>query len=73
MMSDYTYGKFRLTVDRAWATQPAPRDIRLGQMYFNALQMVRPDIANQIRATRLDPFHRDEISMETELAVEQLW
>lgn len=72
-MGDCTYGTFRSIVDKAWATQPAPRDLRLGQVYFNALEMVRPDIANHIRSTRLDPFHRDVVSEATETEVARLW
>lgn len=32
---------------------------RLGQAYFNVLDDVRPDLADQIRATQLDPFYND--------------
>lgn len=35
------------------------KDWRAGQTYFNLLHDVRPDLANQIRATRMDPFHDD--------------
>ena len=30
---------------------------RLGQTYFNVLHTLRPDLANKIRATYLDPFY----------------
>jgi hypothetical protein len=35
-------------------------DWRRGQCLFNALYALYPDIANQIRGTDVDPFHRDE-------------
>jgi hypothetical protein len=34
-------------------------DERKGQRYFNALYALRPDLADQIRATLADPFYRD--------------
>lgn len=34
---------------------------RKGQIAFNFVDMVRPDIANSVRGDhKLDPFHRDE-------------
>lgn len=39
---------------------------RLGQALFNDLFALHPLIANEIRATPLDPFYSDEISLETE-------
>lgn len=34
---------------------------RKGQTMFNVLLDLRPDIAERIRSTELDPFHRDEV------------
>lgn len=34
---------------------------RKGQTMFNVLLDLRPDIAERIRDTELDPFHRDEV------------
>lgn len=31
---------------------------RQGQAAFNVLMMVRPDLSEQIRGTRLDPFYK---------------
>lgn len=39
--------------------------LRYGQHWFNTLYAVRPDIADKIRATKLDPFHKDNVSHET--------
>jgi len=33
---------------------------RKGQSLFNALCVLYPDIADEIRGTSLDPFHRDD-------------
>lgn len=33
---------------------------RRGQAYFNALYRWRPDIANELRASSVDPFYRTE-------------
>lgn len=33
---------------------------RPGQSYFNAIQEILPSLANQIRATDLDPYYHDE-------------
>lgn len=33
---------------------------RAGQGMFNALELLRPDLANEIRATPLDPFHNND-------------
>lgn len=36
------------------------RDFRAGQAAFNMLYVLRPDLADQIRGTDLDPFYQDE-------------
>ncbi len=37
-------------------------DWRYGQALFNNLLDVRPNLAEQVRGTTLDPFHKDSIS-----------
>ncbi len=46
---------------------------RAGQAFFNALDAVRPDIADDIRATRLDPFHHDHVTAEVYQFVQGQW
>jgi len=46
---------------------------RYGQSYFNVLSSVRSDIAEAIRGTLHDPFHKDKILQETETFVKSLW
>lgn len=50
----------------AYATRSFPNDgdIRYGQHWFNRLYEVRPDLADSIRGTRLDPFYKDHVSQE---------
>lgn len=33
--------------------------LRNGQVYFNVLNNVRPDLANRIRSTLIDPYYED--------------
>lgn len=44
----------------AEVTGPKPRAHRAGQWYFNLLDVARPDLADRVRGTALDPFHRDD-------------
>lgn len=46
---------------------------RRGQLFFNSLYVFRPDIANQLRATVLDPFYADEVIPDFLAKVEELW
>jgi hypothetical protein len=48
-------------------------DTRFGQTFFNCLWEFRPAIANRIRATEIDPFHREEVYPETHVVVEEMW
>lgn len=48
-------------------------DLRYGQMYFNLLSLSRPEIAEKIRSTDMDPFHKDNVSPKTHNFVESLW
>lgn len=51
------YAEFVIEANRSFREN---KDFRRGQAAFNALEEVRPDLANRVRATELDPFHRDE-------------
>ncbi len=68
--SDFLYEHFTKIVSE---TLPKDSEIRYGQHYFNVLNVLRPDIANRIRGTKLDPFHRDVVSPEVELFVSRSW
>lgn len=38
----------------------AEPDWRLGQSFFNVLREVRPDLAERVRGTKVDPFYVDD-------------
>jgi len=68
------YDNFCIGVARSYAeSEILQMSQRYGQFYFNLLHEVRPDIANKIRATSLDPFFSDSVSLETEQAVIEYW
>ena len=46
---------------------------RFGQAVFNYLYLVRPDIADKIRATEYDPFHRTFVDDVIWARIESLW
>lgn len=46
---------------------------REGQAYFNVLRQVNPKLANKIRATPYDPFHRETIDKKINTYVIENW
>lgn len=48
-------------------------DLRYGQHWFNTLYEVRPDIANKVRGSIFDPFHRDIVSDQAIMFVVDNW
>ena len=48
-------------------------DWRYGQAYYNTLARHRPDLADKIRKTPLDPFYRDSVDPETDVFVQENW
>jgi len=48
-------------------------DLRYGQHWFNTLYEVRPDIANKVRGSIFDPFHRDHVSQQAVFFVAENW
>jgi len=50
-----------------------PGHARYGQMYFNLLSVSRPDIAERIQHSSLDPFYKDVVSSITHMFVESNW
>jgi hypothetical protein len=55
MIDEFT--RYQNRVDRYRKEHP---EQRYGQAAFNVLYDERPELANQVRATLLDPFHVDE-------------
>lgn len=64
------YHSFRLATQQEWSEHP---HLRLGQVYFNLLHDLRPDLANKLRGSLHDPFYKDEIPLEAEQLVEREW
>jgi hypothetical protein len=50
-----------------------PKEHRLGQHYFNVLAELKPDIAQKLRDTPLDPFYKYSVSPDVEAAVRGSW
>ena len=46
---------------------------RMGQSYFNALTVLRPDIAEQIRGTECDAFYDNDLLPAMLAKVYKLW
>lgn len=57
-----TVDEFIVIVGRIYQENPS---WRYGQAFFNCLNSIRPQLAETIRGTRLDPFHKDEVNNET--------
>lgn len=65
------YPEFADAVERAFKHPSCTQ--RYGQLYFNMLTKSRPEIAERIGGTALDPFYKDVISKETEQFVLSNW
>jgi hypothetical protein len=63
-----TYGEYvtEVTTGQHYTQRP-------GQYAYYVLQMHRPDIANQVLGTDLDPFHKDEVEVSFLEYVAQQW
>ena len=48
-------------------------NLRYGQVYFNLLHEHRPDIAEILRGSLMDPFYKEEVKTETHRFVESKW
>lgn len=60
-MVDHTFAGFVETATKRYYQLRNEDDTwRFGQVLFNELTMVRPDISEQIRGTQMDPFYKDE-------------
>lgn len=67
------YEDFIDRVNRLWEHPVIKISQRFGQLFFNVLNEVRPDIADKIRATDLDPFFDDEVKLETLEEIKNSW
>ncbi len=67
---DNTFGGYLQEANDLWLRQ---RVQRRGQMFFNVLAFTRPDLAEPVRGTALDPFHDDSRIPDFLRHVEALW
>lgn len=68
-----TYEEFHNQVVTAYDTQPVKGDLRLGQIYFNMLCELRPDISEVLRGSMLDPFYKQRITQVLHDFVSERW
>jgi hypothetical protein len=67
------YYSFKLCVQQEWAEAP---NLRFGQVYFNLLNDLRPDLADELRGTELDPYYlrlTKDVPETTEKFVMEKW
>ena len=48
-------------------------DLRVGQIYFNKLYDVRPDVANRLRGSKIDPFFKNYVIDTVKQFVKDNW
>jgi len=65
-----TYEDFLVRVKESLAEDPKSR---YGQVWFNVLQVYRPELAYQLMGSPLDPFYRDCVQAQTEKWIEEQW
>lgn len=68
-----TYDEFHRMVVLTHATQPKKGDLRLGQIFFNELCVMRPAIAEELRGSMLDPFFKERITQVVSDFVRERW
>lgn len=68
-----TFDDFATQVNTNWSTAKSDgiagdrlsgRGLRYGQVFFNTLSTEHPLLAEDIRSTHRDPFHKDEVTAE---------
>ena len=57
-----TFQEFHARVLSIHQMQPIPGELRLGQVFFNELVKIRPDIAEELRGSMIDPFFKERIT-----------
>lgn len=67
---DISYGDFTSAVRNRFVSHP---NERRGQATFNTLFATRPDLAEKVRATNLDPFYDDSKLHEFYNFIEENW
>ena len=49
------------------------KGLRYGQVFFNTLSTEHPNLAERIRSTPRDPFHKDEVVVEIWEYCSEMW
>jgi hypothetical protein len=70
MSTKITYEDFVLKVNKL---HEQTKHWRYGQTYFNVLSSVKPSLAELVRSTIYDPFHKDVIPEQTEKLLRDKW
>ena len=68
---EVNYAEFHYKAVRRWSEYNGQE--RLGQSYFNLLHEVRPDLANELRGSMLDPFFKERITQVVHDWVAERW
>jgi hypothetical protein len=77
-----SFDDFSMTVQAAWmqtkrdgldGTRLSGKGLRYGQVFFNTLSEEHPNLAERIRSTPRDPFHKDEVSVEIWEYCSEMW
>jgi hypothetical protein len=70
MKTKLTYDEF---LDRVSKYHVVMTKWRYGQTYFNVLSSLKPALAELIRSTIYDPFHKEVIPEQTEKLLRDKW
>ena len=70
-MATMTYADFIIASTQHYGENR--RDLRFGQAVFNVLATVRPDIAEELRGSKLDPFYKESVSDEVWSFIKSKW
>lgn len=71
MNTKITYEEFVNKVDKLH--EQVKENWRYGQTYFNVLSSVKPSLAELVRSTIYDPFHKHQIPEQTEKLLKDKW
>lgn len=68
--AEMTFEEYQRQVSEVDAAIP---EWRTGQTAFNVLYDIRPELADAVRATELDPFYQDELLPAFYARIEEDW
>lgn len=68
-----SYNEFLAYCSITYEAQGKVKDLRYGQIYFNTLADIQPEIASWLRGSLNDPFYRDSVPPHVHKLVEADW